>query len=198
MFPAEALDAQSDGTSTTSVALWLRCPCCRRRLVDLSGKFTAQATLQRMCIWADIGLAWGPIMPFISLAALMCVHVEEWCHGIARTQLDLGRDARNDAEAHMPRRFMVIGIAVSQALMALHVASAATEELNLTTLCLASVALALAWVISVAAVWQQEKRKTQPEVGVTSATIELPQTFTVPEPGVGVSSARVSSPDSCQ
>ena len=198
MFPAEALDAQSDSTSTTSVVLWLRCPCCRRRLVDLSGKFTAQATLQRMCIWADIGLAWGPIMPFISLAALLCVHVEEWCHGIARTHLDLGRDSQNDAEAHIPRRFMMMGIAVSQVLMALHVASATTDELNLTTLCLASVALALAWVIAVVDVWQQAKREMQPEVGVTSATIELPQTFTASEPGVGVSFAVSSSPDSFQ
>ena len=128
LLPFKVVKESPDGENR-SVVFFLqpRLPGLRRNLMNLTAFFSASSTLQRIAVWADVGLAWGLMAPHISWAVFLYVEVEGWCHRVVRNQIPMTVDLEDDMVARVPRSLLVGGLLVSQVLMALHLVSTAVE-----------------------------------------------------------------------
>lgn len=99
-----------------------RCSCIQVKdfHLDLTNKFADDAVLTRMMIWGDVAIAWGPVMPAISIAGLLYIYIEAWCHEVACAEF--GRRPEG-GDVCASRRYFLIGLLVSWVLHIIHVVS---------------------------------------------------------------------------
>jgi len=106
----------------------LHWPCCCLLSQDLTRTFSAGATLYRVAICSSLGLAWGFIVPHLFWGILIYLEMEYRCHHIARNHLKVAVDIDDDRNSHIPRYLLLVGVLISQCLMAGHIVSTAFEQ----------------------------------------------------------------------
>lgn len=122
-----ATDEEDDGARVV-VRLRLRLSVfrsCSDKDIRLSDMFNAEQVVTRALIWTDLGIAWGPIMPLISLAALLVALTENWCFRVAREMYV----CQKDIIGCVPRAFLLFGVFSSYTYCVCHLISG----LELTT-----------------------------------------------------------------